>query len=75
MRAGAADRLRNELDEGKGINDQANIPYSSYSCPVVQSPYPSRAVVLAVIERWMPACRWKADAARASFDARRALMQ
>jgi len=57
------------------VNDQANIPYSSYPCSGAQSPYPSRAVVLAVIERRMPACRWKAHAARASFDARRALMQ
>jgi len=57
------------------VNDQANIPYSRYPCSVAQSPYPSHAVVLAVIERRMPACRWKADAARASFDARRALMQ
>jgi hypothetical protein len=71
----AGDRLSDELDEEEGINDQANVPYSIYPCPVVQSRYPSRAVVLAVIERRMPACRRKADAARTSFDARRSLMQ
>ena len=70
----AGDRLGDELDEEEAINDQAGIPYSGYPCLVVQSSYPSRAVVLALIERRVPFCRRKADAARVSFDARRALM-
>jgi hypothetical protein len=70
----AGDRLGDELDEEEAINDQAGIPYNGYPCLVVQSSYPSRAVVLALIERRVPLCRRKADAARASFDARRALM-
>src|SRR5262245_28046016 len=70
-----ADRLSDELDEEEAINDQAGIPYSGYPCLVVQSSYPSRALVLRFIEARMPACRRKADAARASFDARRTLMQ
>jgi len=71
----AADRLSDELDEEEAINDQAGIPYSGYPCLVVQSSYPSRALVLRFIEARMPACRRKADAARTSFDARRTLMQ
>jgi hypothetical protein len=71
----AADRLSDELDEEEAINDQAGIPYSGYPCLVVQSSYPSRAVVLRFIEPRMPTCRRKADVARVSFDARRTLMQ
>src|SRR5262245_13358704 len=70
----AGDRLGDELDEEEAINDQAGIPYSGYPCLVVQPSYPSRAAVLAFIEPRMPRCRRKADAARASFDARRTLM-
>jgi hypothetical protein len=70
----AGDRLGDELDEEEAINDQAGIPYSGYPCLVVQPSYPSRAVVLAFIERRVLVCRRKADAARASFDARRAIM-
>jgi len=71
----AGDRLGDELDEEEAINDQAGIPYGGYPCLVLQPSYPSRAAVLAFIEPRMPACRRKADAARTSFDARRALMQ
>jgi hypothetical protein len=70
----AGDRLGDELDEEEAINDQAGIPYSGYPCLVVQRSYPSRAVILAFVERRVPGCRRKADAARVSFDARRALM-
>ena len=70
----AGDRLGDELDEEEAVNDQAGIPYSGYPCLLVQSSYPSRAVVLALIEPRVPLCRRKADAARTSFDARRALM-
>jgi hypothetical protein len=70
----AGDRLSDELDEEEGINDQAGVPYSIYPCPVAQ-PNPARAVVLPIIERRVPPCRRKADAARTSFDARRSLMQ
>jgi hypothetical protein len=70
-----ADRLSDELDEEEAINDQAGIPYSGYPCLVIQSSYPSRAVVLRFIKPRVPACRSKADAAKTSFDARRALMQ
>jgi hypothetical protein len=70
----AGDRLGDELDEEEAINDQAGIPYSGYPCLVVQPSYPSRAAILAFVERRVPGCRRKADAARASFDARRALM-
>src|SRR5262249_23850025 len=70
-----ADRLSDELDEEEAVNDQAGIPYSGYPCLVVQSSYPSRALVLRFIEARAPTCRRKADAARASFDARRTLMQ
>jgi hypothetical protein len=71
----AADRLSDELDEEEAVNDQAGVPYSAYPCPVPAAPYPPRAVVLRFIEPRMPTCRRKADAARASFDARRTLMQ
>jgi hypothetical protein len=70
-----ADQLSDALDEEEAINDQANVPYSIYPCPVAQSPHPSRAIILPFVLQRMPACRRKADAARASFDARRALMQ
>lgn len=70
----AGDRLGDELDEEEAINDQAGIPYNGYPCLVVQPSYPSRAAILAFVERRVPGCRRKADAARASFDARRALM-
>jgi hypothetical protein len=70
----AADRLSDELDEEEAVNDQAGVPYSVYPCPVPAA-YPPRAVVLRFIEPRMPTCRRKADAARASFDARRTLMQ
>jgi hypothetical protein len=70
----AGDRLGDELDEEEAISDQAGIPYNGYPCLVVQPSYPSRAVVLALIERRVSGCRRKADAARVSFDARRALM-
>jgi hypothetical protein len=70
----AGDRLGDELDEEEAVNDQAGIPYSGYPCLVVQSSYHSRAAVLAFIEPRVPLCRRKADAARTSFDARRALM-
>ena len=70
-----AERLSDELDEEEATNDQAGIPYSGYPCLIVQSSYPSRAVVLRLIVPRVPACRRKADAAKASFDARRALMQ
>ena len=70
----AGDRLGDELDEEEAINDQAGIPYSGYPCLIVQPSYPSRAAVLAFVEPRVPRCRRKADAARASFDARRALM-
>ena len=70
----AGDRLGDELDEEEAISDQAGIPYSGYPCLVLQPSYPSRALVLALVERRVPGCRRKADAARVSFDARRALM-
>jgi len=66
--------LGDELDEEEAVNDQAGIPYSGYPCLIVQPSYPSRAAVLAFVEPRVPRCRRKADAARASFDARRALM-
>jgi len=69
-----ADQLSDALDEEEAINDQANIPYSIYPCPVAQ-PHPARAIILPFVQQRMPACRRKADGARASFDARRALMQ
>ena len=69
-----ADQLSDALDEEEAINDQANIPYSIYPCPVAQS-HPARAIILPLVQQQMPACRRKADGARASFDARRALMQ
>ena len=70
----AGDQLGDELDEEEAINDQAGIPYSGYPCLIVQPSYPSRAAVLAFVEPRVPRCRRKADAARASFDARRALI-
>jgi hypothetical protein len=70
-----ADRLSDELDEEEAVNDQAGVPYSIYPCPVSAAPYPPRAAVLRFIEPRVPACRRKADAARASLDARRSLMQ
>ena len=70
----AGDRLGDELDQEEAINDQAGIPYSGYPCVVVQPSYRSRPVILAFVERRVPSCRRKADAARVSFDARRALM-
>jgi hypothetical protein len=70
-----ADRLSDALDEEEAVNDQAGVPYSVYPCPVPAAAYPPRAVVLRFIEPRMPSCRRKADAARASFDARRTLMQ
>ena len=71
----AADRLGDELDEEEAVNDQAGIPYSGYPCLVVQPSYPSRAVLLRLIDPRTPFCRRRADAARASFDARRSLMK
>jgi hypothetical protein len=70
-----ADQLSDALDEEEAINDQANVSYSIYPCPVAQSPHPARAIILPFVLQRIPVCRRKADAARASFDARRALMQ
>ena len=71
----AGDGLSDELDEEEEINQQANIPYTVYPCPVSPASYPARAIVLRGIERRMPLCRRQADALRLSFDARRSLMQ
>ena len=70
-----ADQLSDALDEEEAINDQANVSYSIYPCPVAQSSHPARAIILPFVLQRMPACRRKADAARALFDPRRALMQ
>ena len=64
----AGDRLSDELDE------EEEIAYTLYPCPV-PAPYPPRAPVLRILDAKAPACRRRADAARVSFDARRALMQ
>ena len=72
---GAGDALSDELDEEEEINQQADIPYTVYPCPVPAAPYPARAIAVRVVEQRMPACRRKADALRLSFDARRRLMQ
>jgi hypothetical protein len=66
----AGDGLSDELDEEEEINQQANIPYTVYPCPVSPASYPARAIVLRSIERRMPLCRRQADALRLSFDAR-----
>jgi len=70
----AGDRLSDELDEEEETNQQAGMPYTLYPCPV-PAPYPPRAPVLRILDAKAPACRRRADAARVSFDARRALMQ
>jgi hypothetical protein len=72
---GAGDALSDELDEEEEINQQADIPYTVYPCPVPAAPYPARAIALRVVEQRVPACRRKADALRVSFEARRRLMQ
>jgi hypothetical protein len=71
----AGDGLSDELDEEEEINQQANIPYTVYPCPVSPASYPARTIVLRGIERRMPLCRRQADALRLSFDARRSRMQ
>ena len=72
---GAGDALSDELDEEEEINQQADIPYTVYPCPVPAAPYPARAIAVRVVEQRMPVCRRQADALRLSFDARRRLMQ
>ena len=69
------DALSDELDEEEEINQQADIPYTVYPCPVPAAPYPARAIAVRVVEQRVPACRRKADALRVSFEARRRLMQ
>ena len=69
------DALSDELDEEEEINQQADIPYTVYPCPVPAAPYPARAIAVRVVEQRVPACRRKADALRLSFEARRRLMQ
>ena len=71
----AGDALSDDLDEEEEINQQADIPYTVYPCPVPASPYPARAIALRVVEQRVPACRRQADALRVSFEARRRLMQ
>jgi hypothetical protein len=71
----AGNRLSDELDEEEMINQAADIPYTVYPCPVEGPPYPARAAVLYLVEVRMPTCRTKADALRASFAARRTLIQ
>ena len=71
----AGNRLSDELDEEEMINQAADIPYTVYPCPVEGPPYPARATVLYLVEARMPTCRVKADALRASFAARRTLIQ
>jgi hypothetical protein len=71
----AGDALSDELDEEEEINQQADIPYTVYPCPVPAAPYPARAIALRVVEQRVPACRRQADALRVSFEARRRLMQ
>ena len=71
----AGDALSDELDEEEEINQQADIPYTVYPCPVPAAPYPARAIAVRVVEQRVPACRRKADALRVSFEARRRLMQ
>src|SRR5215467_10574940 len=68
-------RVGDELDDEEEINQQADIPYTVYPCPVPAAPYPARAIALRVVEQRVPACRRKADALRVSFEARRRLMQ
>ena len=69
------DALSDELDEEEEINQQADIPYTVYPCPVPAAPYPARAIAVRVVEQRVPACRRRADALRVSFEARRRLMQ
>jgi hypothetical protein len=71
----AGNRLGDALDEEEVINLAADIPYTVFPCPVENTPYPARATALLLIEPRMPGCRAKADALRASFAARRTLMQ
>jgi hypothetical protein len=71
----AGDALSDELDEEEEINQQADIPYTVYPCPVPAAPYPARAIALRLVEQRVPACRRQADALRVSFEARRRLMQ
>jgi len=72
---GHAYALSDELDEEEEINQQADIPYTVYPCPVPAAPYPARAIALRLVEQRVPACRRQADALRLSFEARRRLMQ
>ena len=71
----AGNRLGDALDEEEMINLVAGIPYTVFPCPVEGRPYPARATVLYLVEARMPTCRVKADALRASFAARRTLIQ
>src|SRR5262249_60514309 len=62
----AGDALSDELDEEEEINQQADIPYTVYPCPVPAAPYPARAIALRVVEQRVPTCRRQADALRVS---------
>jgi hypothetical protein len=70
----AADGLSDELDQEEKINDQAEVKYDIYPCPL-PGIYPARAIFLRAVELRMPHCRLKADALRLSFAARRNLME
>jgi len=71
----AGDALSDALDEEEFINQQAEIPFVDFPCPVPAPAYPARAVVLRLVEPRMPFCRMQGNALRISFEARRAMMQ
>jgi hypothetical protein len=71
----AGNRLSDELDEEEIINQAADIPYTVYPCPVPTSAYPARALVLPLVDQRMLTCRGRANAAQATFAARRTLVQ
>jgi hypothetical protein len=71
----AGNGLSDALDAEEEINHQADIPFTVYPCPAPPGSYPARAFVLRLVVQRLPFCRTKADALRASFAARRALMQ
>jgi hypothetical protein len=69
------DALSDALDFEEEINRQAEIPFTEYPCPVPAPAYPARAVVLRLVGPRLPGCQRQANALRASFEARRDLMQ
>ena len=71
----AGDALSDEVDEEVGINQQADIPYTIYPCPVPPGVYPARAVLISPVDQRVPFCRRQMDALQVSFDARRSRMQ